>query len=309
MNDFKNKCCIVTGGAGFIGQNIVKKLVDKGAEVFVVDNFSFGSRRSNVDKRAQVIRGDIRAGTTFKKLPSRKFDYFFHFAAPSSIVLFQESLSECVEITTVGFVNAIKFAAENNIDFIYPSTGSIYSGASSVNIEGAEINPELINSYAKNKLTLEQIAAIYEGKIRTLGLRIFAGYGPSEKHKGDFASVVYSFARKMVKGERPIIWGDGSQQRDFLYIDDLGDIVLELTQCCEERIVNIGSGKATSFNRLVSEINKILSKNIKPVYVPKPKVYLEKTLSENSLRNKYFNKELVPIEEGIRRIIESLKIS
>lgn len=305
MDFYKGKNCIVTGGAGFIGKNIAEKLIENGANVYVVDNFSYGTSIYDVSQKAKIIEGDVKNKSTFTKLPKIKYNYLFHFAAPSSIILFKRNVCECTEITTVGFLNALDFSVKNKIEFIYPSSGSLYSGASLPNSEKNELKLNELNSYANNKLALENIARIFEKSIRILGLRIFAGYGPSEQNKGEFASVVYFFCKEMFNGKSPEIWGDGTQERDFVYVDDIADIVLCLAENCKERVINIGSGESISFNRVVKEINKILPKKIEPIYVSKPNLYLEKTLSDNTLLRKYYKNKLTPIEFGVKEIINS----
>ncbi|KKP29988.1 MAG: Nucleoside-diphosphate-sugar epimerase [Parcubacteria group bacterium GW2011_GWA2_31_28] len=304
--NYKNKNCIITGGAGFIGQGLVKRLLDAGASVFVIDHFVFGAKKSEVDKRAKIITGDVRDSIIFNKLPKIKYDYFFHFAAPSSIVLFNKNQVECIDITIRGFLNSIHFAAENNIRFIYPSTGSLYSGINPPHHEKAQLKYELLNTYAKNKVLLEKLADVYRPKVNVLGLRILAGYGPGENHKGKIASVIYSFCRDMASGKSPIIWGDGSQRRDFIFIDDIVSIILTLAINCKELIVNVGTGKDISFKEITLLINKYLNKNIVPVYVKKPKLYLEKTLADTRLLRHYYKKPLTPVFEGVKKTLQSL---
>lgn len=307
MNFYKGKNCIVTGGAGFIGKNIAKKLIENGANVYVIDNFSYGTSINDIPKKAKIVKGDVRSKSTFGKLPKIKYNFLFHFAAPSSIILFKRNVYECAEITTMGFLNALDFAVKNKIEFIYPSSGSLYSGASLPNSEKTELKLKELNSYANNKLALENIARMFEKSIRMLGFRIFAGYGPSEQNKGEFASIVYLFCEKMFKGDSPEIWGDGTQERDFIYIDDVVNIILYLVQNCKESVINVGSGNSVSFNQIIKEINKILPKKVEPVYIPKPNLYLEKTLSDNTLLRKYYKKELTSIEKGIEEILKSFK--
>lgn len=304
---YKNKNCIVTGGAGFIGQRLVKKLLDAGSSVFVIDGFMFGAKREEVDKRAKLIVGDIRNSNIFSRLPKIKYHYFFHFAAPSSTVLFNENHVECVDITIRGFLNATHFAARNNVRFIYPSTGSLYAGIDPPHHEKAQLEYNALNTYAKNKVLLEKLADVYRAKIDVLGLRILAGYGPGEAHKGKIASVIYSFCRDMLHGKSPVIWGDGSQRRDFIFIEDIACIALALAADCHEPVVNVGTGKDISFNEIVELINKHLNKNIKPTYVEKPQLYIEKTIANTSLLTKYYRGKFTSIDKGVGEVIKSLK--
>lgn len=305
-NHYKNKKIIITGGAGFIGQHLVKKLLEYGSSVFVIDRLLFGAKKGQIDKRAKIIVGDIRDSNIFEKLPNIKYHYFFHFAAPSSTVLFQKNIVECTDITIRGFLNAIYFSVKNNIRFVYPSTGSLYSGINPPHHEKTFLRYEILNTYAKNKVLLEKIADIYRVKINALGLRILAGYGIGEKHKGEVASVIYSFCRDMKNGKPPIIWGDGFQRRDFIFIDDIINITLKLAYNCFHPIINVGTGNDISFNEIVALINKYLKKNIKPIYIKKPSLYLEKTLADTRLLKQYYKKAFTPISIGIKKTLNSL---
>jgi nucleoside-diphosphate-sugar epimerase len=306
VTNYKDKNCIVSGGSGFIGQNLVKQLLSQKAIVFVIDNFSFGSQKSALEKGAVIIEGDIRDDKTFKNLPKEvKYDYFFHFAAPSSITLFNKNPLECIDITINGFFQVSKFCLNNNIRLVYPSTGSLYSGTTPPQTETSEIKIDAINSYARTKLALEFIQKTLVS-LDSIGLRIFAGYGPQEKHKGEFASVVYLFCKDMVEGKSPVIFGDGTQERDFIYIDDVVEAILILGQHAKEQNVNVGSGEKVSFNRVINIINSVLGSMIKPTYIEKPNLYLEKTLADIHLLKTYYIPK-VSLESGIKSIIRSLR--
>lgn len=306
---YKGKHCIVTGGAGFIGQNIVNALISYGANVYVIDNYTYDSNRSNIHPNALVVEHDVRDPAVFSLLPKHKYDYLFHFAAPSSNVLFLENLTESIDVTINGFLNTIRFAIENNIRYVYPSTGSLYNGVNPPHTEKAQLNPDVQNEYAKTKIALEYIASIYAEHVNTIGLRILAGYGPGELHKGRFQGVVYGFCQSMLKGKAPEIWGDGEQRRDFVFIQDIVDVVLTLAVDCPERVVNVGTGSDISFKETVALINTFLDQPVTPVYRPKPTVYLERTTADTTLLRKYYKKPFTTIEEGVKKTIESIRSS
>ncbi len=299
------KNCIVTGGSGFIGQNLVKKLINEGANVWVIDNFSFGSSKKSLDKKSNLIEGDVRDKSILNQLPDIKFDYYFHFAAPSSIVLFNKDLELCREITIQGFLNAIDFCRSRNIRLIYPSTGSLYSGAKAPHSEETILNLPALNEYAKVKLELEKIQK-ENPEVSSLGLRIFAGYGPGEYLKGEFASVPYLFAKDMLENNSPVIFGDGAQTRDFIFIEDVIEAIITLAENAKEPIINIGSGTSVSFNQIVSILNKLLNTNIKPKYIERPPKYLETTLADTALLNKYYRPKW-DMEKGLAETIKDIK--
>lgn len=256
----------ITGKGGFIGDKLISKLSEL-ADVIVLD-------------------GDIRDPETFSEL-DYTYDYLFHFAAPSSQVLFKRQPEYCIDTTINGFLNAKRACEKYGIKLIYPSTGLLSTGEA--------------NEYARCKAICEDLAP-----KDALGLRIFASYGVGESHKRDYASVPYLFARDMVKGKSPIIFGNGEQMRDFIYIDDVANAILVLAEECNDRIVDVGCGESISFNSIVKEINTILPKPVEPTYIQKPDWYVDSTFCDNQ-RLKEFYKPKITFAEGIQKLVESLK--
>ena len=213
--------------------------------------------------------------------PHKDSKYLFFFGSPSSQEIFRDSLDYSINETIDGFLNVVKFCRDNKIKLIYPSSATVYENK---------------DSYAHCKSALEQIHLAYGGDI--LGVRIFAGYGVGEEHKGKYASILYQFCKQMMNGERPVVWGDGNQSRDFVYIDDVVDTILALKD--ETGIHDIGTGVNTTFNEIVKIINEELGTDIKPIYVEAPPKYSKQTLCINPI-SKY-----VTVREGIRKCIKSL---
>lgn len=268
--NYRGKKVGLTGSNGFIGSALAQSLEDEGAEV--VDLF-----------------GDIRDRKTFDRL-DYSFDYLFHFAAPSSQVLFQRKPTYCMQTTLVGFMNAATAAKRHGIRLIYPSTGLLSMGEA--------------NEYARCKRLCEDFAA---GKnMDALGIRIFATYGPGEQQKADYASVPYLFARDMVAGKSPVLFGDGNQSRDFIFIDDTVRGVMTLAEECSAPIIDLGSGLNIKFNDIISYINAELDDDIIPRYVPAPYNYVEKTAANISDLSDYLLPE-VDFRAGIARTVAFIK--
>jgi UDP-glucose 4-epimerase len=214
-----------------------------------------------------------------KNLPDRiHARYFLHFASPSSNVLFSDDIS-CVEESIVDFIEVCKYCRKKRIKLIFPSSANIYLNN---------------NPYSQTKTAMENIARAYLPSNH-LALRIFAGYGVGEDHKKDYASVVYQWVKGMIRWESPVIYGDGRQSRDFVYIDDIVDNIVDNLDTIG--FMDIGTGRSVSFNQVVKLINKLLGRNIKPVYVDKPNNYVEETICQSSIKNP------ILLEEGIKRII------
>ena len=184
--------------------------------------------------------------------------------------------------------------------FIYPSTASLYS--SNPQGKGNVLNP--FNIYAAVKFTEEQIAKHYNGNTKTLGLRIFMAYGPGEESKGARASPISLFLYNILNGESPLIFGDGSQTRDPIFIDDLVDILANILYKPDiSGVRDICTGELISFNDMVSIINRVASTNIAPKYVSRPKIYIEGTTGDSSFAKEMLGKEFTSIDEGIRSMI------
>ncbi len=207
-------------------------------------------------------------------------DYVFLFGSPSSDIWYKYAKNYSIRETIENFINVAEFCEENKIKLIYPSSATIYEGNT---------------TYARSKGVLEALAPMYG---ETLGLRIFAGYGVGEEHKKEYASTIYQFIKEMKQGKRPIIWGDGEQSRDWIYIDDIVDNIIEFKD--KEGTIDIGTGLNYSMNEVVDLINKALQTKLKPTYIEKPEFYIEETICKNPCKCK------ISLEEGIRKIIRNL---
>lgn len=210
------------------------------------------------------------------------FDYFFHFGSPSSQILFNANKSRCIQETIGVFTGICDYCYDKHIKLIYPSSGTIYTDQ---------------NSYAKTKKALEEIAGAYG--FPSLGLRIFAGYGPGESHKKDYASVVYQFTKSVLEGRTVYIYGDGFQSRDFVFIDDIVDTIMGNLET--DGIIDVGTGINTSFNDLINIIQDVTGKIADVEYIKAPKNYIEETVCKQPL------KKFTPLREGIKRIVDEIK--
>jgi len=273
--NYKGKDVIVSGHNGFIGKALVSYLESLGANV-------------------EWPLGDLRSKISFDciKYPSSA-SYFFHFGSPSSQVLFKRNTRFCIDSTINSFLNVVEYCGYYGIKLIYPSTGLLS-------------NTDFGNEYSRCKKICEDIHL--GSNIDALGLRIFAGYGIGEEHKGSFSSVVNIFLHDMmIKCKSPTIYGDGCQTRDFIYIDDLVRAIATLADECSDHIVDVGSGLSLSFNSIVEEINSALGKCYIPNYVDVPRNYIKNTTANTKTLREYDCLPSIPIEKGIRMMIDRLR--
>lgn len=211
-------------------------------------------------------------------MPTPETKVLFHFASHVHPVFEQNPHYEIKSVID-SFTTLLPYCYDHGIMFVYPSSALVY---------------ERDTQFKRFKKTLEQLANCYQTK--TLGLRIFPTYGPGEKR-----TVIYQWCHAMQNGCQPVVYGDGRQTRDFIFIDDVVDQIMTLVEerCWESRLVNIGSGVKTSFNSIVEMINRQLGTDIQPKYVVRPSSYSEGIVCANPMATK------VSVEDGIRKILES----
>lgn len=296
---------LVTGGAGFIGSNIVEALVDNGEEVIVLDNFHTGSRK-NLEKVIDDIRlieapcGDI---------PEHDFgdlDKIFHIGIPSSSPMYRENhllVGEAIN----EFIKVLELAREKDAKMVYAASSSVYGRCDPPHREDMEI--DAFDYYTEARLAMERLAKVHNEfhNVESIGLRFFSVYGPHEQAKENFANIVKQFYWKMKDGEKPVIFGDGTQTRDFTHVKDVVQACLKASESnLEYEIINIGTGKETTFNKIVEMLNKKLDKSIEPEYQENPiKNYVERTHADITKAKKLLNyKPTISLEEGIKRMIE-----
>src|SRR3989304_4877065 len=260
----KEKRILVTGGAGFIGRNLTEKLVSVNASLVVFDNFSFG-KRSNLPKNTlEIVHGNVNNRNDFKKI--RDIDFVIHLASPSSSVSFQKNPESCLNTTINGFANVLEWSSQSGVEkIIYPSSGKVYDIPFFEKSKGN--NFQQADLYGISKLISENLAKKYSDRIPSVGLRIFTGYGPGEDHKGNIASVITQFANEILADRSPIIYGNGNQKRDFVYVETIVEAMKRsMERKTENVVIDVGSGRSHSYNETVKLMNDFLDKKIEPRY-------------------------------------------
>ncbi|NOR85886.1 SDR family NAD(P)-dependent oxidoreductase [archaeon] len=302
---------LVTGGAGFIGSNIVELLVEEKHEVVVLDKFVLGTLENleTIKDKITIVTGDI---TNKKNVfdASDGCDIIFNEAAASSSPMFKEDLAGSVKINVEGFVNILDAARKNDSKVIYASTSSVYGDNPSPLTEDQKINPP--NFYAATKFTDEHLARIYTSEygITTTGFRYMSVYGPHEKAKNNFANLVSQFLWDMKKGIAPIIYGDGKQTRDFIFVKDIvkANLLAMNLKGQKSEIINAGTGRATDMNELINIINATLNTKITAKYIDNPvKNYIPTQLASTIKAKKVLGFEAkVTLEDGIKQLNKHL---
>ena len=292
---------LVTGGLGFIGSNIAKKLIADGNKVWIIDNLHTGSYENKAEG-ATVIEG-VSGKVAELKLP--KMDAVFHNGIYSSAPMYKEDPTRLAKALD-DFLKILDFCRKNDCPLIFASTSSVYNGVKPPQKEDVEIKP--LDLYSETRVYMERISDLYARLygMRIAGLRYFSVYGPGEKAKKNYANLVSQFLWAMKKGEAPVIYGDGSQTRDLTYVEDVVRANLLAAQKIKGfEILNVGTGKTYTMNQLIGMLNKALGKDIKAKYVANPiKNYVDFTQADTrKAYEKIGFKAEISLEEGIGRLV------
>ncbi|MCF7907541.1 MAG: ADP-glyceromanno-heptose 6-epimerase [Candidatus Omnitrophica bacterium] len=296
---------VVTGGAGFIGSNIVKILEENNAKVIVLDNFSHANYKNLIDLNAEIICGDISDELIYKKLP--KVDAVIHEAAITDTTLADDTKMMTVNFN--GSKNVLNFCLQNKIPLVYASSAGVYGETKSIAREDQRLTPHNIYGYSKYIFDCHVLKLLKEGKTSSIvGLRYFNVYGPGEYHKGSAASMTYQLYLQMKQGKRPRVFKHGEQQRDFIYVKDVAQITVKALESKISAILNVGTGIPRSFNDIIKSLNTTLKTDLKPDYFDNPygDKYQNFTQAETSLLKKTLNIETqFSLEEGIDDYIKN----
>lgn len=291
---------LVTGGAGFIGSNLVEALVD-GCEVTVLDSFHTGSMKNleGVGKDVKVVKGSCNDCLSFGLEP----DMIYHLGIPSSSPMYKKDPMLVGEAVN-GTVAIMELARQSGCKkVVFASSSSLYNGVPTPHSEDAVI--PVADYYTEARLAIERVAQLYYNLygIDYAGMRFFSVYGPHEEAKKQYANMVTQFLWEMKAGKAPVIFGDGTQTRDFTYVKDVVDALI-LASKKGTGIFNVGTGKSYSFNYVVDLLNKKLGKDLKPVYRENPiKNYVMHTLADTTRMKALGFEAKYSLEEGIERII------
>jgi len=300
---------IVTGGAGFIGSNIVDALIKEGHKVAVVDNLSTG-REENVNASAQFFNADITDAEALENVfEDFRPEVIFHAAAQIDVRKSVDAPAFDAETNVIGSVNLFKLAVNYGVRrIVYSSTGGALYGEPKT-LPAAEETPiEPLSPYGVSKYCVESYLNYFKrlyGLERVI-LRYANVYGPRQDPLGE-AGVVAIFTGKILKGEKPVIYGDGTQTRDYVYVDDVVRANL-IALAGKEGVYNIGTGIETSVNELVNVFGKVLQAEISPQYTQARKGEVHRISLDGELAKKELGfAPKVSIEEGLKKTIEWYK--
>lgn len=305
----KFRRALVTGGAGFIGSHIVKSLLKIGVEVAILDNLSMG-KMENVPPEAIFIRGDILNDDDLRKSLS-DVDVIFHEAAKVRI---RSPLSEFYSDTVnnfMGTLNILKICKDTNVKkFIFASSMAVYADSPSPNPIKEDYTQEPLSLYGTCKLVTERycLNILNRLNIDCIVLRYFNTYGSGQTYT-PYVGVITIFVKRLLEGKVPVIYGDGEQQRDFIYVVDVAKAnILAMESDVRNEIFNIGTGKGTSVNEIASLICKKMGSNIQPTYCSEQLGELKFSVADVTKAKKLLGFQTVGrLEDKVNEVIDYIK--
>jgi len=264
---------LVTGGAGFIGSHIVDRLVQNGEKVRVLDNFSTG-KRANIEHNLgeiDLINGSLTDMGTVRRAVEG-VDYVLHQGALPSVPRSVNDPIGSNDANINGTLNLLVAARDAGVKrLVFASSSSVYGDSPSLP-KHERMPPDPLSPYALTKLAGECYCRLFTDLygLETVSLRYFNVFGPRQDPESQYAAVIPKFIKCMLKGERPVIYGDGLQSRDFTYVEN--NVEANILACSAPRavgeVMNIACGDRFSLLDLVDIINRILGTSIEPVFEP-----------------------------------------
>ena len=264
---------LVTGGAGFIGSHLVQTLAAKGCRVTVLDNLSSGYQENLEDFKSDIdfVEGDIRDNELVTRL-TRDCDIIFHQAAVVSVTKTVEDPVGSASVNELGALSVLEAARQNNVKrVVMASSSAVYGDDPQLpKIEAMPPNP--LSPYAVQKLTNEIYATLYYRlyRMETVCLRYFNVFGPRQDPSSPYSGVISIFMQRAAEGEVPVIYGNGEQTRDFIFVKDVvqANIQAAIAEKTPGEVFNVGTGESISVNALWSTISHLAGYQAEPTYEP-----------------------------------------
>ncbi len=299
----KGLSILVTGGAGFIGSNLVEALAGDNS-VTILDNFHTGSMDNLAIKSGdvEVIRADVKDVRSL----NQKFDLVYHLGIYSSAPMYREDPGLVGEVID-GMIAVLEHCRSQGSTLVFASTSSIYSGLKPPHRE--DMVPLVTDFYTEARISAERLANLYAVLygVNSAAMRFFSVYGYHEGAKGRYANLITQFLLSMKRGEAPVVYGDGSQRRDFTFVTDVVDALLRASNVKGFAAYNVGTGVSYTINDMIDRLNRALGTAIRAKYVPMPVAnYVMETLADTGKAERELGfRARVSLDEGIAKLAGS----
>ena len=302
---------LITGGAGFIGCNLARFILDKGHDVVVLDNFSTGKRENLTDilDKITLIEGDIRDRATLDRAVQGT-SAIFHEAALASVPASVADPMTAHDVNVNGTINVLEAARAAGIKRVVFAASSAAYGDNPLSPKLESMCPVPISPYAANKISgecyMQAYAAAYG--METVCLRYFNVFGPRQDPFGAYAAVIPAFVINIIRNQRPQVFGDGEQTRDFCYIENVCNAnwlaAHTPAQQCNGLPVNIACNSAVSLNQILGKLKSLMKSDIQADYLPPRVGDIKHSLADVSLAKKMIGyAPLIYFDEGLERAI------
>ncbi len=306
---------LVTGGAGFIGSNLTEALLKKGNRVRVLDNFSSGKKENLIFNERyltlEMIEGDIRDLALCQK-SMEGIDYVFHQAALASVPQSVEDPLTTNGVNVEGTLNILLAARDEGVKrLIYASSCAVYGDDPRLPKREGMVSVPL-SPYALQKYIGEHYHRLFSQlyDLETVSLRYFNVFGPKQDPGSVYSAVIPRFIDALVYDRSPIVFGDGEQSRDFVYVDNVvqANLLAMSAKHLQGEVINIGCGKKTSLNRLLDVLKEILGSKVSAIYQKAQKGDIKESLADIQKGKEILNYEpQVEIEIGLKMTVEYFK--
>ncbi len=301
---------LVTGGAGFIGSNICAALVSQGCFVRIIDNLLTGKKANltGILDKIEFIEADM-GKPDVARTAIQGIDVVLHQGAlpsvPRSVDDPAATHTHCVDATFALLLAARDAKVKR---FVYAASSSAYGNTPTLpKVETMPVNP--LSPYAAAKLMGEYYCAVFYKVygLETISLRYFNVFGPHQDPTSQYAAAIPAFVTAILKGEQPTVYGDGTQSRDFTFVDNVveANLLAARAKQTKGQVVNIACGEAVTVNEIINAINKLLGKDVKPIYAPPRAGDVKHSLADISLAKKLLGyKPVVVFNEGLRKALD-----
>jgi UDP-N-acetylglucosamine/UDP-N-acetyl-alpha-D-glucosaminouronate 4-epimerase len=302
---------LVTGGAGFIGSHIATALVERGERVRVLDNLSTGKRENleHLAGKVELIEGDLVDRAAVERALVG-VDIVFHEAALASVPRSVAAPLDTNSVCVTGTVNLLDAARKSGVKrVVYAGSSSIYGDRTASAAKHETDLPDPVSPYAAAKAAGELYCQAFRATfgLPTVTVRYFNVFGPRQDPASEYSAVIPIFVTKMLAGERPTIFGDGKQSRDFTYVANVvaGNLLAANVPDAAGKTFNVACGGQLSLLDLVAAINRVLGTKIEPIFAPPRTGDVRDSLADISQATKVLcYKPEIDFDEGLRRSIE-----